>query len=75
MKVIVRDGLYNKTTSVNCSLWGVDTEGWLVFRDENNEVCRVMKSWDSIEVVEDSPSRCPDDVLDQQDIRRGYCDI
>lgn len=72
MKAVVK-GFCGKTSEVNCSAWGVDTEGWLVFRGVNGEVFHIIKSWDTLEIVGEFPLP-PDDVFDAIDIKRGYCD-
>lgn len=73
MKAIVK-GFFGKTFEVNCSSWGVDTEGWLIFRGDNGEVFHIIKSWETLEIVVEFPLR-PDDVFDAIDLKRGYCDI
>lgn len=59
---------------IDCSGWGIDESGWLIFRDMAGEVSHVLKRWESIEVVHDE-NRAPDDILDNIDMKRGYCDI
>jgi hypothetical protein len=75
MKAIITSIIRRCPVIVKHATWGVDPEGWLLFRNEAGDVCYVIKDWDSIEIVEEGPATlAPDDALDALDMKRGFCD-